>query len=179
MNRFFISDTHFGHYGMLKHESSSRPFKSIEEMDETMVRNWNSVVGKNDEVYILGDFSWHKNPERTLEILKQLHGKKYLVLGNHDEQIVKNKELRDQFIWVKDYYRLNVNGLKIILFHYPIQDWDCKFHGSIHLYGHVHSNKNNAMPLEIPGSYNVCADVNGLTPVSLEQIKKRLGVYAT
>jgi len=175
MNTFFMSDPHFGHANMLNFESLSRPFRDVNEMDAAMIHNWNEVVSEKDEVYILGDVSWH-DPERTLEILKRLHGKKYLILGNHDTQIIKNQELRKEFVWIKDYHRLNIDGLKIILFHYPIQDWDCKFHGAIHLYGHVHSNRNKSMLYEIPGSYNVCADVNGLAPVSLKQIRERLGV---
>lgn len=171
--KFFISDLHFGHNNILKYEN--RPFKNVEEMDRALIRNWNAVVGKNDEVYILGDVSFHKDPDKTLNILRQLNGRKYLVLGNHDKQILKERKLREQFEWIRDYYKLTLNNVAIVMFHYPIQVWDCRHHGAIHLYGHVHSNiSNHVMEYDIPNSYNVGADVNNYTPISLEEIMAKL-----
>ena len=172
--KFFISDLHFGHHNILRYES--RPFKNVDEMDEALIKNWNSVVGDNDEVYILGDVSFHRDPEDTFNILRQLNGRKYLILGNHDKQILKDSKLKEQFVWVKDYYKLTVNHTMLVMFHYPIQVWDCRHHGAIHLYGHVHSNvSNHAMQYDIKNSYNVCADVNNYTPISLEEIIEKVG----
>ena len=172
--KFFTSDTHFGHNNIIKYEN--RPFTTVEEMDEALIKNWNSVVDENDEVYILGDFSFHKDPEKTLGILQQLNGRKYLILGNHDRQILKNRKLKEQFMWIKDYHRLKIDGYNLVLFHYPIQVWDCRHHGAIHLYGHVHSNAHNhSMEYDIPYSYNVGADVNDFTPICLDDIL--IGLY--
>ena len=72
---------------------------------------------------------------------------------------------------------LKDNNIKFVLFHFPIQVWDCQHHGAIHLYGHVHSNKNTSHPMEyeIKNSYNVGADVNNYTPIELSEILSKLG----
>lgn len=72
---FFTADTHFGSERTLT--LSRRPFKTVEEMDETLINNWNSVVGKDDIVYHLGDFG-------NYEIVKRLNGKVTLIWGNYE-----------------------------------------------------------------------------------------------
>lgn len=171
--KFFTSDLHFGHYNILKYEN--RPFANVEAMDRALIENWNKTVSKNDEVYILGDVSFHRDQKETLSILQKLNGRKYLVLGNHDREIVYNEDLRKEFVWVRDYATLRIGDTKVVLFHYPIQTWDCQHHGAIHLYGHVHSNvSDHAMKYHIPNSYNVGVDVNNYTPISFEEILQRL-----
>ena len=101
---WFISDSHFGHEGAIKY--CMRPYKSIEEMDEALIHNWNSVVKHTDNVYHLGDLSFHK-PARTLEILSLLKGHKHLILGNHDKNNL-NAACKNKFQWVKDYYELKI-----------------------------------------------------------------------
>ena len=78
---FFISDHHFGHKLIIDFET--RPFENVEVMNASMIESWNSVVGKNDKVFHLGDFSF-LNREKTAQIVAQLHGYKHLILGNHD-----------------------------------------------------------------------------------------------
>jgi calcineurin-like phosphoesterase family protein len=53
ISKFYISDLHFGHQKCI--DFDSRPFKSLDDMHETMIQNWNSVVSKGDLVYVLGD----------------------------------------------------------------------------------------------------------------------------
>jgi calcineurin-like phosphoesterase family protein len=168
LKRFFISDTHFSHTNIIKYEN--RPFKNVQEMDNQMIKNWNNKVSTKDEVYILGDFAF-ADINRVSEIANQLNGTKFLIKGNHDKNIPYNC-----FGWVKDYHMLRVDGLKIALFHYPIQVWDCKHHNSLHFYGHIHSNLgNHTMEYDIPNSYNVGADVNNFTPIELYEILDKLG----
>lgn len=78
---FFTSDLHLGHENCIR--LCNRPFSSIEEMDETLIENWNHKVTGKDTVYILGDLIYRsqKPPE---EYLRRLRGKKHLILGNHD-----------------------------------------------------------------------------------------------
>ena len=77
---YFIADTHFGHSGIIS--LCDRPFANADEMDMFMVEMWNNKISGNDTVYIVGDmFYKHKEPD---SILRQLKGKKRLIVGNHD-----------------------------------------------------------------------------------------------
>lgn len=172
MNKiFFTSDTHFGHKNIIEYED--RPFSSVEEMDKELIKNWNEKISHNDSIYILGDFAFC-GKEQALNILDKLNGKKYLIKGNHD-RLVNDKDIAEKFEWIKDYFVLKYNKQKIILFHYPIQVWDCQHHGAIHLYGHVHSNKENNHPLlhNLENAFNVGVDVNEFKPISLEELLSR------
>ena len=131
---FFISDLHFGHFNIIRYDN--RPFKTVEEMDSTLIKNWNSVVSNDDFVYILGDFSWYEE-FATKDIIKQLNGHKILIKGNHDRETIKSRPYFDRIV---DYLEINDNGTKVILSHYPMLFWNNQFHNSVHLYGHVHNS---------------------------------------
>lgn len=82
MKRFVIADLHLGHENIIKY--CNRPFKDINQMNETIIKNWNDKVSNEDLVYILGDFSVKYDQEKTQNILSRLNGRKVLVMGNHD-----------------------------------------------------------------------------------------------
>jgi calcineurin-like phosphoesterase family protein len=140
-NTYFISDPHFGHKNIIKY--ANRPFTSVDEMDETIIKNWNGMIGKTDEVYILGDVSL-TNSERTNEILNRLNGRLYLIKGNHEKSVMSSKENRDRFEWIRDYYELKYeyNGKRnmIVMCHYAMRVWNKSHHGAYHLYGHSHDS---------------------------------------
>ena len=79
---FFTSDLHFYHKNII--DFCSRPFENIEHMNAMLIKNWNSVVQPDDDVIIAGDFMFSSNLEYLENILNQLNGTKWLVLGNHD-----------------------------------------------------------------------------------------------
>lgn len=133
---YFISDLHFGHSNIIKMDN--RPFNNVENMDKTMIENWNSRVTNKDVVYILGDFSWHK-VEKTIEILKQLKGKKILIKGNHDKI---SQRIEVFFEEICDYKEVHIEGNLLILSHYPIMFYKKQYNGSYHFYGHVHVTKD-------------------------------------
>lgn len=171
--KFYTSDSHFFHKNIIKYEN--RPFESVEEMNECLINKWNKKVKQNDEVYILGDFAFCSGT-RANELLKQLNGLKYLIVGNHDSFI--NDALFDKslFVWIKDYAKINDFNKKVIMFHYPIQVWDCRHHDAVHLYGHIHSNPGNkAMQYDIVNSYNVGADVCNFEPKTLKELIREKG----
>lgn len=88
-NVFITSDTHFSHENIIKY--CNRPFSTVEEMNEEMIRRWNETVRKDDIVWHLGDFCFGKK-ENIAKILPRLNGRINLILGNHDHH-------------KKDYYR--------------------------------------------------------------------------
>lgn len=138
--QYYIADCHFGHNNVLRFDN--RPFKDIEEMENVMVGNWNSVVRLDDTVYILGDFCWGKADE-WLRIVKKLKGNKVLIEGNHD---LRNPpaELKSLFADIKPYKEVTDNGRQVILCHFPIPFYR---HSSAKLYfmlcGHVHNTAEN------------------------------------
>jgi calcineurin-like phosphoesterase family protein len=174
---YFTADTHFCHHGIIS--SCNRPFETVDEMNKVLIQNWNSYVTNYDEIYILGDFA-HKDSGREVNtILSKLKGKKYLIKGNH-EKYLSDPEFKTQaFEWIKDYYVLTHEGIKIILFHYPLLEWDGFHHGSIHLYGHVHNSgsrydeSRKRFQVLGPRAMNVGVDVNDFYPVNIKQIMER------
>lgn len=142
---WFTSDPHFGHSNVLKFCAKTRKYISIDEMDRAFIAKWNSQVAINDTVYILGDVFFH-NTTQALQILQQLNGKKHLILGNHDRKFQNNAIILEQFESVTPYLTITIDEQYVVLFHYPIWEWDRMHYGAYHLHGHVHGNK---MP--IPG----------------------------
>lgn len=172
---FFTSDTHFNHKNILKHNPERGAMLKdptcVKQMNEWIVDIWNRVISPEDTVYHLGDVAFGR-PQDSVEWVKQLNGKKHLIKGNHDTSNYI-REFGHLFESIDTYKRLNLDGHRVILFHYPILNWDCQFHGSIHLYGHMH----NAPVPELKGtrSMDVGIDTNGLLGVyDWEFIKERM-----
>lgn len=137
MTNFYIADLHFGHDAVMSFDS--RPFLTIEEHDAALIKNWNEVVGIDDDVYILGDISWYKST-KTIDIFKQLNGNLHLIKGNHDDKVLKNPELRKLFVEICDYKEItDDDGMGIILCHYPIHCFKNHYYSWVMLYGHTHN----------------------------------------
>jgi calcineurin-like phosphoesterase family protein len=155
MTNFYISDTHFDHAKII--ELCNRPFANVDEMNETMVRNWNSVVTKDDVVHFLGDFAWKSHAYW----IEQLNGKIIFYRGNHDKGLVANEE----------YIEMQDGEWKLVLFHYPIVSWNGLFRGVFHFYGHVHTDKLLYMPLDWHArSFNVGVEALDYTPRTATEI---------
>ena len=172
---------HFGHTNIITFDN--RPFGSVEEMDEELIKRWNNKVSKGDLVYSLGDMFW-KNQDYVTNILNRLNGSVILVKGNHDKWLhnAKNKGL---LAGVKDYDEITVDGRKLILSHYPSFFYNGHYHGSIMLYGHVHNTRESDLVKQIADQlnsldppctvqmYNVGAMHWNYEPVTLEEILAR------
>lgn len=134
---YFISDLHFEHRNILAFDN--REFSDVKTHDRFLIDTWNNKVGVDDDVWILGDVSWH-NVTKTIEILKELNGHKHLIIGNHDRRFLKNQVFRNEFESIEHYKEIILdddNG--IVLCHYPIPTYNNHFSGWTHLYGHVHT----------------------------------------
>jgi len=109
-----------------------------------MIRLWNESVESKDLVYILGDVAF-LSAERATSIMRSLNGDKILIKGNHDSKLIKDKKFSDCFVEVHDYLKRSIDKITVIMFHYPISEWDQMHKGSVHFHGHLHGN-DNGMP---------------------------------
>ncbi len=169
---WFTSDLHLGH--KLAVNMCDRPFESVEEMNETLIRNFNSCVKKNDTVYILGDLSFRIPVVQANELISRLNGKKILCKGNHDR-----KYAPELFEGMYDFLQVSLNGFNMSLMHYPLMSWPKSRHGSLHLHGHIHSKPDYNLQQKEAGilRYDVGVDANNYYPVSLEQVQEFFGIY--
>lgn len=176
--KYFTADMHLEHANVIS--LSNRPFESLQEHNETLIRNWNRVVNHKDEIYILGDFLMSragKSGKRANELLKRLNGRKYFIRGNHDGFLDDPEFDTSLFEWIQDYHSFTYNGVKVVLFHYPILEWDCYYRKSIHLYGHVHNNQQEHFSKTLGSrAINVGVDMQNYTPVSIEALLSKVDV---
>ena len=168
-SKFFVSDTHFGHANIIR--LSHRPFDSVEEMDEALIQNWNSVVRDNDEVYHLGDFSFRGGGMDYLTgVFRRLRGRKHLLRGNHDGV----DTFRLPWASVGDQYRGKAGKIKVHLMHYPMREWDGYWRGVVHLHGHTHGT----IP-DLPGSMDVGVERIGYTPIEISDVTARFADWTS
>lgn len=188
MNRFFTSDTHFGHSNIIRY--CDRPFANFEEMDAALVENWNHVVGDTDVVYHLGDVAMGAS-DRWDEILKSLNGYKVLVTGNHD-RIFMGEKPRQREKWDEKYHEwfdevydnltglVLSNGEVVNLSHFPYDgdshDADryreARLHddGTTLIHGHTHSSDVITNSAKGSIQIHVGVDAHNYTPVSEQQV---------
>lgn len=144
-------------------------------MTEKLIENWNAAVGKNDEIYHLGDFAF-ASQNTIKKILEKLNGfRKYLIFGNHDKAIRKNQDIQKYFVWCKDYHEMWINDSEIagskqfiVLCHYPFKSFNGSNRGAFNLFGHCH----NKLPDSKLLSLDVGVDANNYKPISYNQIKE-------
>ena len=152
---WLCSDSHYGHKNICRGVTSwrlpdgripiekTRDFDTIEQMNEAIVDGINSVVGQDDILIHLGDFSFggFENIQKFRDriICKEIR----LILGNHDTHIENNKgDVQELFTSVNHYTRLLYKNKTFVLCHFPISSWDSLNKGHIHLHGHVHLPTN-------------------------------------
>jgi calcineurin-like phosphoesterase family protein len=153
MNIWFSSDSHYGHTNIAGPKVSSwkdgyRNFNSVQEMNDTLIKNINNVVGEDDILYHLGDWSFGGVHNiyyfRKSIVCKNIH----LILGNHDQHI-KDKEIKfldssfnpmDLFTSVQDVFTGKIGSREFHLSHYSHQVWPASHKGVIHLFGHSHGS---------------------------------------
>jgi calcineurin-like phosphoesterase family protein len=187
---YFTSDTHFSHSNICSATTqwkdagdTVRQFSSLKDMNRTIVDNINAVVGENDILFHLGDWSFGGFEQiqkfRSQLICKNIH----IVLGNHDHHIERDKDgIQSLFSSVHSFIphlevRREVVGGKGMLerfnfcvFHYPIASWIDMNSGVIHLHGHVHLPKH--LKLGQGRSLDVGMDGNDMKPYSLDEVMR-------
>ena len=166
---WFTSDTHFLHKNII--ELSDRPFRYVVEMTAQLISNWNAVVKPGDVVYHLGDFALTRNAvEKSLaeHIIKQLHGQKWLIRGNHDSDRIASFS---GWYSVQHMHEIKVDlggehSQRIVMCHYPLRTWNQSHRGAWMLHGHCHGNLT-----DIGGkTMDVGVDCHDYRPISLSEV---------
>lgn len=172
--KYYISDLHFNDEFIL--QVCKRPFSSVSEMNEAIIRGWNRKVKGSDEVFILGDIFPCKpkdgDAQQTIDFVKTLNGSKTLVIGNHDESFIGEIAEAGVFAGICRMKRIVDGGQEIILCHYPLMSWQNDDRENVHFYGHMH---NKDLP-EISNyykdkkAYNCGCDIIGFAPKGAAEI---------
>lgn len=175
---WFVSDLHFGHKRMIL--NGYRPYQTVEAMDRDLMDQWNSVVPKDAEVLVLGDFSMLK-PDMTSSILGWLNGNKTLIRGNHDH----SKALKKVVGWnrVRDYLDLKIGDDHVVLSHFPMLSWHRMHYGAYHLHGHSHGSLRYPRELANARIFDVGVDslvkhTGSYAPVRWEDLKSMMASRA-
>ena len=172
---FFTADTHWGHRNIIRY--CQRPFTDVEEMNETLISNWNSTVGKDDIVFHLGDFAMGGSAEWS-RLLERLNGKIYLILGNHDMKTIGKGFARFEHVAMQ--MLINIGGQRIYLNHYPFLCFGGAYRNTWQLFGHVHTNPVQTgldfsrLRNLFPTQYDVGVDNNNYMPISFEQVNNKI-----
>lgn len=172
------SDIHLQHKNIIKY--CSRPFQTVDEMDEQIIKNWNEVVKKNDTVFIIGDVGFG-NVDKLCEKIKRLNGKKILIVGNHDRDYLANETFTSLFAAIHEQVYIKVGDTNIYINHFPFTCFDGSYGGlsaTWQLFGHCHSFPGSlGMDMDrlghlFPTQYDVGMDNNHYMPVSFERIQE-------
>lgn len=161
---FLIGDPHFYHKNIIDY--CNRPFSSVDEMNEYLVKRWNSVVSKGDVVICLGDFALGSK-DKIIEIGQRLNGRKYLILGNHDQASI-NTYYEAGFEFVSRFPIL-YDGF-FILSHEPQFVQENGPYANV--FAHVHNDPNYKDVS--PRGFCVSAERINYTPIEWEEVKKRI-----
>lgn len=175
--RAFYSDPHFNHTNIIKY--CNRPFLNMQEMNDVLISNYNSLINSNDIVIWLGDCFFNKQLNNCEEIISKLNGQKILVLGNHDKNDIQMSQFG--FDIVTHELVLNVANTQCRCSHYPITpcpEYELpdryasrrpkKLANEIILHGHDH-NKNKITNID---SINVGVDAWDFKPAMFEDVEK-------
>ena len=181
-NIWVISDTHFCHANILNFtdhaDNPTRPeFDNVDQMDECMLDNWNSVVKPGDKVYHLGDVIFGNNKENWMNTkFQKLNGQKRLIVGNHDN--IKMMVRGNWFGKVELWRMFPEFGL--LLSHVPIHPSSLarpkpgervKYEDMqrfVNVHGHIHTNPSPDGPYKC-----VCVEQVNYTPVNIEDLRVR------
>lgn len=167
---YFTSDLHLGHRNIL--HFCDRPFSSVEEMDEALIKSWNERVRKNDTVYIMGDLMF-RNEKPAKYYLERLKGKKHLLIGNHDGRWLKTIEPGHYFESVSMMQTFSDGQHTITGCHYPLMSWPHSGHDGYMIFGHIHANTEMdfwRLIASSPQMLNAGVDINYYCPVTFEEL---------
>lgn len=166
---YYIGDPHFGHSNIIRLDS--RPFGNTDEMDNTLITLWNGRVTDDDDVYVLGDFCYRSEKPASF-YAKRLKGRKHLIIGNHDGELLKDSEAMSCFVSADKMLHVADEGNQICLCHFPIAEWNGFFKGHYHIYAHIHSRTDGVYRYMATLSHalNAGCMINNYMPVTFKEL---------
>lgn len=148
-------------------------------MNDALIRNWNETVPEDGVVFHLGDFAFG-GPREWNNLLSRLHGRIYLIVGNHDMKQAR-QGFMSRFTHVSQQMTIRVGGQPIVLNHNPFLCYGGSYRNVWQLFGHVHSgplsDQGKDLPrlgVLFPRQYDVGVDNNGFRPVSFREVQQRI-----
>lgn len=160
---YFTADLHLGHTNIIRY--CSRPFKNVDEMNNTIIQNWNSKITDKDTVVVQGDIAFSRE---CLGRVRELAGKKILIRGNHDKGFSDTKfhDVGFSTIYKKPYFFIRFeDNIPVFVNCCHAPDRSYLRNGMVNLCGHVHEKwKTDA------GFVNVGVDQWNFFPVSYRDI---------
>lgn len=162
MSKIYVcSDLHLGHSNIIKY--CNRPYDNIEEMDNILIDNWNSVVNEDDTVFFLGDFCLG-NREKIISYGNRLKGNKILIMGNHDRssKTVYKEAGFSQIYKEEVVMRFDEYDMTIHFSHHRKSNEDTHY---FNLYGHQHDR-----PTDDDNHRCVCIELLNYKPYPLDKI---------
>lgn len=165
---YFLLIRTFGHKKVI--EMCSRPYRSLEEMNQDLIDRWNGKLHGNDTVYIVGDMFLHCDEPEL--ILRQLRGRKKLIFGNHDGSWIKKVDVSKYFESIDTMLETTDGKRGLTLCHYPLLSWK-HARRSFMIHGHIHNDTNaDFWPLiKIRDRVlNASVDINNYQPVTFEEL---------
>lgn len=165
--------THFSHTNIIKY--CNRPFASVTEHDDALIRNWNAAVAPSATIYHLGDFCF--GDEKIIAgFLRRLNGRIKFIWGNHDKELKRfarhidqHSDLKQRIEFLGDYHDLKIDGERIVLTHYAFRVWNKSHNGSFHLYGHSHGSLADDPHAR---SLDAGVDCHNYAPISLQRVRE-------
>ncbi len=158
MSNWFISDTHFSHFNIIRY--TGRPFQSVDEMNERLTQNWNALIAPQDTVFFLGDFGLGSTDFLT-NLCSQLAGNKICIRGNHDGTPAKMQKIGFSLVLESAFIKMGRHVVELI--HIPSESAPPHFQ----IHGHVHEKRPNKV---INRQLNLSVEVWNYKPVSEKEI---------
>ena len=165
MTHWYTADHHFGDPGIM--QFFGRPFGSTQAMDRVMLEAIQARVGADDDLWIVGDFALavtFEDMTYAAMVLDLMPGRTHLVRGNHDPDPI----LALPWASVHDLVEVQDGDRHLVLCHYPLVTWDGARNGSLHLFGHVHTNWAGCR-----NAVNVGVDLWDFAPVRIEEVERK------
>jgi calcineurin-like phosphoesterase family protein len=162
MKRYIWSDLHLNHKRIIDY--CNRPFENVETMNKTILDNWKNVVKNDDIIFNLGDVIWG-NKEKAESIIKDMPGKKILIMGNHDRE--------HSVTWFRDVGFDEVYPYPILYKNFFIISHEPVFLNEsmpyCNLHGHIHN-----ISYDYKGYINVSVDKTNFMPINLDELVDKI-----